>query len=168
MRFRRPNNGIVELSPGAAATLLAYRQTGRSSLEAGGVMLGRHILGTSDVVIDRVSEPDPADRRSRFWFRRAKRPAQEVVDRAWRESNGVINYLGEWHSHPEDDPTPSCVDRRDWKRIARRVKIENADLFFIIVGIKSIRVWEVNRRVLQLCLLEQVEGAAAQSVPARV
>jgi integrative and conjugative element protein (TIGR02256 family) len=146
MRFQRPQGGIVEFSPDAVTTLRSYRQVGLFSLEAGGMLLGRLILGGNDVVVDSASEPAPEDRRARYWFRRARRPAQTVVDRVWRESNGVVNYLGEWHSHPERIPSPSCIDRRDWRRVSRLTKSEADHLLFVIVGTEAIRIWQVARR----------------------
>ena len=51
------------------------------------------------------------DKRSRFSFIRSKISAQRIVDKKWHDSNGIENYLGEWHSHPENCPTPSHTDR---------------------------------------------------------
>lgn len=61
---------------------------------------------------------------------------------AWRESTGTRIYLGDWHSHPEDDPKPSCVDRRDWNRVLKRAVYEQDFLLFAIVGRRSIAPWE--------------------------
>lgn len=156
MRFRRPAGGVLEFSRSAVTTLLAYRQVGLRSLEAGGILLGRQILGGNDVVIDAASEPTRDDRRARFWFHRARRPAQALIERAWQESGGVVNYLGDWHSHPEQDPTPSCVDRRGWKKIARQTTAECPELFFVIVGIRTIGVWSVTRPGGAVTQLERV------------
>src|SRR5579884_3498453 len=139
MRFRLVGGGLVEFTAAAVVRLTARRQVGPAAPEAGGVLLGRQILGSSDVVIDHASEPSLKDRRGRFWFRRARQPAQEIVDRAWRESGGVVNYLGEWHTHPEDDPSPSWVDKYNWWKIARRVSVDSEYLLFAIVGIKYVR-----------------------------
>ena len=53
-----------------------------------------------------------------------------------------MNYLGEWHTHPEDVPSPSSHDRRDWLRTLDTAQFEQSFLFFIIVGRTSIGVWE--------------------------
>ncbi len=160
MRFRRPEGGVFELSPEAVRTLLSYRQVGWLSREAGGVLLGRHLLGGSDVVVDSACEPTAADKRGRFWFRRARRPAQAAVDRAWRESKGVVNYLGDWHTHPEPVPTPSCVDRRDWRKVSRLTKVEADHLFFVIVGTDGIRCWQIDRSGSIIEPLEPVDHDA--------
>jgi integrative and conjugative element protein (TIGR02256 family) len=125
--------------------MLAHRQLHARDPESGGLLLGRLISGTEDVVIDFVSRPSGADRATRFRFFRARRPAQQRVTDAWHESLGTRVYLGEWHTHPEDDPTPSCIDRRNWRRIVKRAQFEQPFLFFVIVGRRGTAAWQVLR-----------------------
>src|SRR5882724_10213081 len=86
-----------------------------------------------------------ADRRGRFFFHRARKPAQELVRAVWMSSDRTSQYLGEWHTHPEADPAPSDKDLTDWKRLLRVTICEHSSLFFVIVGLEQIRVWEGNR-----------------------
>jgi len=113
--------------------------------EAGGVLLGRLVIGSDDVVIDVASEPLPNDRRSRFRFFRARASTQAIINAAWRMSRGTRVYLGEWHTHPEDWPTPSSTDLRNWARIARLARYEQGFLLFVVVGRSAARVWELRR-----------------------
>lgn len=145
MRFQRPGSGIVEFTPAAVESMLAHRQLRLGDREAGGILLGRRINGTADVVVDEASRPATADRASRFRFFRARRPAQERVIAAWQSSAATRNYLGDWHTHPEDTPTPSCIDRKNWNRIVRRARFEQPFLFFVIVGRRDTAVWEASR-----------------------
>lgn len=161
MRFLRANGGAVELSPIAHRVLVAHRQLQAGDKEAGGVLLGRLIRDTSDVVVDVVSSPSPEDRRNRFSFFRARKPAQHAVDRAWRESGQVVIYLGEWHTHPEDDPSPSCIDQRDWKRIVAKASFEQDFLLFMIVGRVAFQAWELSRAKPEpVALIVEQESAA--------
>lgn len=144
MRFTRRRGGIVEFREDPLSLFLQHRQLSDDSLEAGGVLLGRLILCTSDIVIDEATEPATADRRSRASFLRAREPAQRRVERAWQESHGTKIYLGEWHSHPEDRPEPSPHDRSDWGRLARMADYEQETLLFAIVGRCEIFLWEVG------------------------
>lgn len=113
--------------------------------EAGGVLLGRHLLDSHDVVVDEVSTPQSSDRRSRFGFFRSSKHEQ-VARQRWLEENSTSAYLGLWHTHPERDPTPSGVDQRDWKQAVAGDTYEGTRLFFPIVGIHRIRVWTLSRR----------------------
>lgn len=145
MRFSRPNGGVVEFSETALAHFSLHRQLDRGIPEAGGILLGRLIKGSPDIIVDQALGPSPEDRRGRFFFFRARRPAQMLIDHAWQTSGQTLNYLGEWHTHPETDPAPSCIDRRDWSRITARAQYEQSSLLFAIVGCVHVRVWEVPR-----------------------
>jgi integrative and conjugative element protein (TIGR02256 family) len=142
--FARPDGGRVQIGAEPLATLVAHIQDEPSKPEAGGVLLGRHIYGSADIVVDGITTPMEGDRRSRRRFRRAKRRHQVAIDEAWRESNGTCTYLGEWHSHPEPSPTPSLLDRLDW---GRKLLVDRyADpIFFVIVGTSEICAWEGRR-----------------------
>jgi integrative and conjugative element protein (TIGR02256 family) len=143
--FQRSDIGVVTFSTAAVEVFDLYKQVEGSQPEGGGVLLGRMIDGSSDIVVDQATKPNPADRRSRFSFIRKKQPAQEKVNRAWADSEGTSVYLGEWHSHPEDFPTPSSKDLRNWKRILRDVKCDYDALFFLIIGRKDVVAWEGSR-----------------------
>lgn len=145
MRLRRHGGVDLRFSQTSLISMRRYVQRGGRSLEAGGVLLGRILIGTNDVVVDEVTVPGPHDRRSRFGFVRAERPAQEAVNLAWTRSAGELNYLGEWHTHPEDDPTPSRHDYSDWQRLVATQRYEQESLFFVIVGRQWIRAWELAR-----------------------
>jgi len=135
----------LRIEGSALAHIAPYRQNDRSAPEAGGVLLGRIVVERPDVVVETVTVPSSDDRRSRFAFFRARRPTQAAIDAAWEASGDTQNYLGEWHTHPEDHPSPSWVDRRDWQRLSHEAHFEQAALFFLIVGRSSIAAWEVPR-----------------------
>jgi integrative and conjugative element protein (TIGR02256 family) len=135
----------VVVTDAAMAVFDRHRQVRPRSREAGGVLLGRLVLESSDVIIDAASEPAPKDVRSRFRFFRAALPAQRVVNAAWADSGGSKNYLGEWHSHPEDVPSPSGTDLEDWHRVVLKTLCEQDFLLFVIVGRVSIKLWELSR-----------------------
>jgi len=133
---------IVESAMQQMQTFAQHRWWNR---EAGGVLLGRHLLDSYDVVVDEVSTPQSGDRRSRFSFFRSSR--HEVVARQrWLEHQRTSAYLGLWHTHPESDPTPSSVDRHDWQQAVSADTFEGDRLFFPIVGTSRIRVWTLSRR----------------------
>lgn len=113
--------------------------------EAGGVLLGRHLLDSGDVVVDEVTTPQNTDRRSRFSFFRSSKH-QALARERWQEQLNTMAYLGLWHTHPEDDPTPSSVDCRDWQQAVSHDEFEGERLFFPIVGKQQVRVWCLCRR----------------------
>lgn len=143
--FQRSKSGRVLLSESPANTLKKYIQVQMHDSEAGGMLLGRLILESNDLVVDEATEPNKRDRRSRFFFWRSKKDAQKRIDDAWARTNQTRVYLGEWHTHPEDDPTPSCIDLKNWRRIVREARFEQESLLFLIAGRERIRLWELGK-----------------------
>ena len=137
--------GVLEFRSSAWQTLVQHRQIHPLSAEAGGLLLGRMLNATDDVVVDVATPPNANDQRSRFGFSRARATSQAIVDAAWRESGGTRVYLGEWHTHPEDDPSSSTTDEQDRRRILKNTRCESPQLYFVIVGRRAIRVWVGDR-----------------------
>jgi integrative and conjugative element protein (TIGR02256 family) len=97
--------------------------------EVGGVLIGYR--RGSYLHVSGASVPQVRDHSSRFRFHRLPDGHQAFVDAAWRRSKGHEAYLGEWHSHPENLPTPSGVDRASWATTLAR---HGRPLVFLIVG----------------------------------
>lgn len=92
------------------AILDHFTQRGKSQPEAGGVILGK-LIG-DEIQVIRLSVPTGLDKASRLNFERHKLSAQIIIDYEFYNSNGEMVYLGEWHTHPEANPTPSEPDRK--------------------------------------------------------
>lgn len=143
--FCHPNGSRIKLTAEVVERLHQYAQLTPGAPEAGGVLLGRYLQESEDVVVDAITEPLPGDKRGRFFFHRAQRAHQQALEQAWRATDGTRTYLGEWHTHPEPNPTPSCVDKWDWRRKLRQDQYF-ARLFFFIVGTHQIRGWSGSRQ----------------------
>lgn len=113
-------------------------------MEAGGLLLGRYILDSDDLVVDDLSTPVRGDTRARTRFIRSKRH-QRFVDEAWAKSNGTRVYLGEWHTHPEAIPSPSFEDLRSWRGHLGDRRIYGEVLVFAIVGTEVVGIWQGDR-----------------------
>jgi integrative and conjugative element protein (TIGR02256 family) len=144
LTYARNAGGRLQISRQTVEVLRRFIQDRPAKKEAGGVLLGRHILDTNDVVVDAVTVPLPGDQRGRVRFLRARQRHQEAIDQAWRDSGGTCTFLGEWHTHPEAHPWPSGTDRQDWLRKLREDEFTHW-LFFVIVGTEETRVWEGAR-----------------------
>jgi len=129
----------------AVEQMQAFAQHRWWDQEAGGILMGRHLLDSYDLVVDEVSTPQDTDRRGRCHFFRS-RMHEQVARRRWLEEHNTSAYLGLWHTHPERDPTPSGVDRSDWQQAVAGDTYEGDRLFFPIVGTHCIRVWTLSRR----------------------
>lgn len=129
----------------ALKQMQAFAQHRSEDQEAGGVLLGRYLLDSRDVVVDEVSTPQSSDRRSRYGFFRSSKHEQLARQR-WLEESSTSAYLGLWHTHPEPDPMPSRVDQIDWRKAMACDTYEGDRLFFPIVGTCRIRIWTLSRR----------------------
>ncbi len=144
MKFQIEEQRILEIKQEVLDTFEHYVQRKISSKESGGLLIGRIIESNSDVVIDFSSKPARVDTRKRFLFFRKREPAQDIVNKKWKGSDGTQIYLGEWHTHPEPFPNPSKQDIKNWLEIYKSAHYEQDFLLFIIVGIESIGCWSVS------------------------
>lgn len=84
-------------------------KTYKYNKEFGGILLGR-ISEDGEVFIDIATEPSIWDISNCLSFVRRKDPSQDTINRMWKKSKGIINYLGEWHTHPFASNRPSNGD----------------------------------------------------------
>lgn len=148
--FVLSNDGKLKISEDVLKSMFMYVQDQRHKREAGGVLIGRFIKNSKHIVVDEISVPMAGDVRSRAFFKRGVKKHQKVIDNAWERSNGTLNYLGEWHTHPENYPSPSSIDLSSWKSKLTNDTFSSRYLYFIIVGIEEIGVWEGDRRKLKI------------------
>jgi integrative and conjugative element protein (TIGR02256 family) len=86
--------------------------------------------------------PSPSNRGGRFWVKRHRGDAQRFVENIFKETDGIVNYMGEWHTHPEPAPTPSGSDRKMMADLLRTSRLEIRFLIGVIVGTSgAIFVW---------------------------
>ncbi|MFA6411053.1 MAG: Mov34/MPN/PAD-1 family protein [Syntrophales bacterium] len=142
--FVRRDGSKIKLDSDPYAIMKGYRQIRLNDKEAGGILLGRMIENSNDVIIDEITVPGLLDKRNRFSFIRSKF-VQSIIFKKWRTSKHTKNYLGEWHTHPESQPSPSGTDLKDWANILRKGRFEQNYLIFIIVGQVMISAWEFHK-----------------------
>lgn len=155
LTFSLSNKGKLKLSDEALLRMYSFIQNEKQDEEAGGVMLGRFLKDSKDIVVDHVTIPMISDKRSRLSFIRSKKMHQRIIDKEWENSKGTCNYLGEWHTHPEEYPTPSKVDLDNWKLRLKEDVFTSRYLYFVIVGTRETRIWEGDKRTLKIIKLKK-------------
>ena len=58
----------------------------------------------------------------------------KIINKRWSETDGVINYVGEWHTHPYMQAIPSDTDIDSLREITAKVKDSLPGTLLIIVG----------------------------------
>ncbi|TSD72230.1 hypothetical protein FFI39_015330 [Janthinobacterium sp. KBS0711] len=119
----------ILVEPAVMETILSFRQDAMHKTEAGGILLG-YRRGDHLHIVEATC-PQTADRRSLFRFFRCDRYHLNTAIKRWQDSDSKIDYLGEWHTHPETFPSPSYIDLSEWRKISDRVLIP---MVFMIVG----------------------------------
>lgn len=111
-----------------------WRQVRTAQNEACGVIIGerrgQHYLVTG------FTPPMPTDTRTRYFCKRHIMGHQQIIDWHHEQSFGRIQYIGEWHSHPEKTAQPSLTDLREWNVTQCYLKKEQAlnDMLCFILG----------------------------------
>lgn len=134
----------------ALLNMKEYTQNCTSKPEAGGVLIGYYIE-PNNFVITNISTPSLLDRSSRYLFIRSKVYAQKFLNKKFKASDGKLIYLGEWHTHPEDYPTPSSIDNSSIKKQLKENTLNSEIIFMIILGIKGMYIAKVvNNKVIKV------------------
>jgi integrative and conjugative element protein (TIGR02256 family) len=108
------------------------RQTRFWHREAGGLLFAR-IVG-DDITIEEATGPRRTDRRSRYSYQGDRRAEQREIDQ--RHARG-LDYVGDWHTHPERWPKPSPDDDRAMISRVRESQHQLLGFVFAIVGTAS-------------------------------
>ncbi|AMX97866.1 hypothetical protein A4R28_32260 (plasmid) [Mesorhizobium ciceri] len=126
-RFHRVT---VRFSPDVLRVFDGYRQTGWFSREAGGQLFA-DIEGDVWRVLA-ATGPRPADRRGRFHFWPDRKAEQKEIDQHFATG---LEYVGDWHTHPEKAPTPSHDDIASIESVVRNSTFYTSGLLLCIVGL---------------------------------
>ncbi len=122
-----------------ALTVLGhFTQREKDQPEAGGIILGKII--SDQINILKLSPPTELDKFDRTNFERHRLSAQIVIDYEYINSYKEMTYLGEWHTHPENHPTPSNSDRNMIIKQFSKNSIHTDFLILLIKGLKSLYV----------------------------
>lgn len=127
---------LLHFSDAVMAVFRANVQTGGRS-EAGGILLGT--VHDHGMLITHATVPSRLDQRLPTFFSRSARGHRGIAQRLWRASGGTMRYLGDWHTHPEDAPSPSGIDLREWRKLALARNDERPALS-VIVGRLTLHV----------------------------
>jgi integrative and conjugative element protein (TIGR02256 family) len=124
--------------------LLKYRQTrkdGTPSLckpESGGYLLGTDLDKSRVIVVEKFTKPRKDDERDNESFV-ISNAHMRAVSRYYKKSGGLINIIGDWHTHPDEKPISSSTDNESCKEGG----LSMTDNFYsIIIGTEEIRAYE--------------------------
>lgn len=144
-------NFKLTISESVSGFFSSVQQVGSFGVEMGGILVGQ-FCSSNEILLTDVTTPQLLDKKTSNRFVRFEMGHQEIMDALWEESKHKKFYLGEWHTHNQNSPSPSNIDIKNWKTISKR-NHESELLFFIIVGKNEVKAWFVlNQAITQMKL----------------
>ena len=122
-------SGLLVVSARVLVHFNQYRQLGPGTAEAGGQLFAR--FEHTNVIIELADGPDPKDERTRTSFR-PYRPSERKRIRA-RHKEG-LHFVGDWHTHPQDLPIPSALDRESMNAMFSHSQHSLNHFYMVVVG----------------------------------
>lgn len=123
------DRGKILIEPRVIELVLGYCQHKSAKTESGGILLGYRRDHHLHIVA--ATTPQPDDQRMRFRFFHRDLNHQKIANQQWDLSGNTMDYLGEWHTHPEPEPIPSSLDMSEWQKICC---VRKTSMAFLIVG----------------------------------
>jgi integrative and conjugative element protein (TIGR02256 family) len=106
-----------------------YRQTRFWHREAGGLLFARIV--DDRIIIEEATGPRRTDRRSWYSYQGDRRAEQREIDERFGRG---LDYVGDWHTHPERRPRPSGADDRAMVVRFTESRHQLLAFAFVIVG----------------------------------
>jgi integrative and conjugative element protein (TIGR02256 family) len=125
-------SSTILVSLGALEEIVSDVRSFGHDKERGGILLGKR--RGPHLEVTEATRPMRWDSSTMFSFCRSANGHSEIAIKRWKQSSNIVDWIGEWHSHPENDPTPSSIDVRSWNEITEQ---RTAPMVFLIVGWKS-------------------------------
>lgn len=131
-RFKIDNTILtVELSDSVLAHLNKHAQHTDESPEAGGQLFANITNNGSHWFVSSATGPRPSDKRSRFFFKPDRRLERREIHAEFEQGR---NYIGDWHTHPQQTPQPSASDTRSMREIFEKSIHQLPGILMIIIG----------------------------------
>lgn len=125
--------GIVIFHSEALRTFVRFQQTRKAKREAGGQLFAALAPGRIDVLL--ATGPTSSAERGRYFFHPNRKEEQREITAAFRKQ---LHFVGDWHTHPEREPTPSGPDIAKAREIFDRSKHELNGILLVVVGTQKL------------------------------
>lgn len=127
LTFTGPRGRVkIDAGPMVAMTIAKH---------SAGVMIGRHIIDTEDVVVDEVTVEALGNRVSR-----SSEPHESAHTAWYLRTDGRIGYIGEWQTAKTGDYLGGYA--AEWQRRLREDKTGFPHTLFALVYPDGVRLWE--------------------------
>jgi integrative and conjugative element protein (TIGR02256 family) len=109
--------------------------------ETGGIVLGLTDFASRTIVLVEVLGPPADSQASPSHFVRGKAGQEEALQEVHRRTAGLVDYVGEWHSHPRGYPaTASADDHRLLETMSDLLSSEGLPVVMLIVADQEVSI----------------------------
>lgn len=116
-------------SPEVVEHFATHRQQGKVKTEIGGQLFARFEHG--EVRVIRATGPNATDKRGWTWFKPDLRKQNVEIQQLFQKG---LHFIGDWHTHPEREPTPSSWDTDSMKDCFKKSRHQLKAFLMVIVG----------------------------------
>lgn len=127
--------------------------------ETGGMLVGR-LEGNCALITD-ATGPGPKALHSPSLFQRDGDYSQVVLDNIVVKSDGLNDYIGEWHSHPVRC-SPSAKDRAAMRWVANNANYAASCPLMALCTHQSTGIWYLTFFVLENGCLRVLESSSSR------
>lgn len=118
---------------------LASESEAKPGVETGGVLVGFIDHRLRAAVVTHASGPGPKAFHRPSRFQRDREFCQAFLDYHAARTDGVLDFLGEWHKHREADPWPSPTDKNTYEKLAANPNCHLDEVVVLITGTRRLR-----------------------------
>jgi len=122
----------VEFDDTSIEKLKKYQQK-NGEYESGGILVGEIYPVENKVIVKHIIASKKAT-RSFMGVNIDKKEMQTELEKVRKKTGYEYYYIGDWHTHPEKNPTPSLIDKISYKRTLKTIILQTNFVVFLIVG----------------------------------
>lgn len=108
-------------------------------VETGGLLFGQRNDLLKIIWIDEASGPPPDSSFSRTGFICGTEGTKDLASEKTKRTNGLLGFLGMWHTHPGGIPVPSDTDIRGIEQLVESTRTNRGKSLMLIIGGRSRR-----------------------------
>jgi integrative and conjugative element protein (TIGR02256 family) len=109
LKFRNDSNWRVRIQEDLSSALFKELEDNKPN-ETGGLLIGKVDAQRKIIYITRFTKASSDSVKKPYYFIRGTKDVPEEIDSIRQNTGGLIDYVGEWHTHPAGGNKPSTTD----------------------------------------------------------
>lgn len=153
-KYILPDGRFIDVLTDVLDEMYQWLQFDDLSAESGGYIVGYQHNETKNVSLEKVSHPYQGDYRNRTRFT-IRDPRHQLFLMKARIKKSY--YMGVWHTHPQDNPTPSQTDWEDWRSSVDNEISGCGYIIFVIAGRRKVRIWAGDTKTKEIVEINECQ-----------